>query len=77
MSSENISSETNVLKILIPLKFRANLKHCIWSKFAIDKLQILDVFVLEYESYKVLTDILLTFRRICQILKTCWRHTVF
>ena len=36
VSSENVSSKTNVLKVLIPLKFRANLKHGIWSKFAID-----------------------------------------
>ena len=36
VSSENIPSKTNVLEILITLKFRANLKHGIWSKFAID-----------------------------------------
>ena len=77
VSSENISSKTNILEVLIPLKFRANLKHGIWSKFAIDQLQILDVFVLEYESHKILTDVLLTFGWICQILKTCRWHTIF
>ena len=77
VSSENITSKTDVLQVLIPLKFRTNLEHGIWSKFAIDQLQILDVFVLEYESYKVLTDVLLTFGGVCQILKTCRWHSVF
>ena len=36
MSSENVPSETDVLEVLIPFKFRTNLEHGIWSQFAID-----------------------------------------